>query len=124
MSVPTSILTADSDQLFADWGETIQFEEVLRRYDVATGREEDRVFRSTLTAVRQTLAQQPVEGISATLSLTRRQYLVRARDLPAGAKLTSARLAVDETQFEIRTVTESQMPGVLLLDCISAGNLE
>ncbi len=108
----------DTSQIFSDWGERIQLAETLQHYDAASGILDEHVYTQFLTALRQDEKAHSVSATNATLSLTRRCYLVRRSDLPAELTLTSARLIADSTTYEIQSVTESQVPGLLLLECI------
>ncbi|HWL09537.1 MAG TPA: hypothetical protein VNQ76_14100 [Planctomicrobium sp.] len=118
MTLLQNQMNTDSRQIFADWGTSVRLEEVHPHYDPGTGRVDEQVFSTPLTAIRQQEKPENLTATSATLSLTRRWYLVQEKDVPPGVVLTSARLVEDEIPYAIRNVSESQVPGVLLLECV------
>lgn len=112
------LMQADTERLFADWGEAALFQEVTRQFDVTAGAMRELSYSRRLNVIRGEDRPQLAGDVSATLSLTRRLVLVRACDLPTGAIVESARMILEETPYEIRSVRESNQAGVMVLECL------
>ncbi len=118
MTFLPQLASQDWQQSLNDWGRPVTLQEVRQDYDPTSGQLRESTFSTTLQAIRQS-EQVRTTSSTATMNLTRRWFLVRAEDVPCGMVLTSARLMAEETRFEIATVTESAIPGVLRLECVA-----
>ena len=112
------ILARDSEQIFADWGESAMLMEIQQRYDVESGGVSETTFAAPLRVIRGEDRPQLVGEVSATLSLTRRLMVVRAVELPQRVPLETARIVLDDIAYEIRSVRESNQSGLLVLECV------
>lgn len=115
------LLQADAERMFLDWGEPARLLEVSARFKVESGRMEEYTGITNISVIRTEDHPHLVGHISATLSLTRKLLLAQRLEIPETVALTSARLVLDETTYEISQVRESNQAGVLVLECVQSG---
>jgi|GEM_PF-5308776 len=108
----------DLQQMFSDWGITAQLEEVLSRYNPLSGVVEERVFRTPISLLPQSIRMAGLKTSTANDNLLQRAWFLRPSEIPAGMELTTARIIVEDTRFEIQSVQETQTPGLVLVQCL------
>jgi hypothetical protein len=119
MSISDSVTADDVAQIFLDCGQNAAITEIVRSYDPQTGREDRLSFSHPVSVV---LLSQQARQTSATAvcdSWVQRGMLLRRTEVPPTISLTAAQLVLEGRKYEIRSVVESSMTGVLLLDCVS-----
>lgn len=112
---------ADVSLAFTDWGRTAELIETVASYDPATGQLEA---TETVTTIVVIPVDSSISQWSSTTSLVpigRRTYLVRKSDLLSGTVPTSARIQIDSRTYEIQSVSETSLNGVLALECATDG---
>jgi len=120
----TQLMQCDAEQMFRDWGEPARFLELIQRYDVESGQLVEVTFAAELRVIRMEDKSVPMANVSATLDLTKRLVLVRTAELPDDAPLSQARLMFDEQDYVIEHVRESNLSGMLVLECVLHGPIE
>jgi len=119
----TQLMQCDAEQMFRDWGEPARFLELMQRYDVESGQLVEVTFATELRVIRMEDKAMSMANVSATLDLTKRLVLVKAADLPDDAPLSQARLTFEEWEYVVEHVRESNVSGMLVLECVQRGPL-
>ena len=114
----TDIAAADSAQIFADWGIPVTLEEVATDHDPETGRLEEFASTSTIIVIEGPDIRTPLSATRVHVDETARTFLVRRSDLPSGVVLPNSRLRTLSAAYCVQNVTESTIPGTLVLECL------
>jgi len=92
---------ADLDQLFADWGEPAQLEELTYFYDPGTGLMEESDSTIDVKVVASSRISNQGNGAVATNHDEHAVFLVRSADIPDGTDLSFTHLIVDGSRWSI-----------------------
>ncbi len=118
------ILQQDTQRIFQDWGIHAFLEEVSHYYDPETGQLEE---SGSTTELMVLIGSQTSISMKSTLVNAHQQQitvLVNSADLDENFDLTSARILLQNIRYKIQSITTSQLPGLVALDCLNEQNYQ
>ncbi|WP_437186940.1 hypothetical protein SH668x_000311 [Planctomicrobium sp. SH668] len=123
-AILTQIVNSDLQLMFADWGKPARYDILNRQYNVLTGVVDEYVESREVTVIALRRRERKQTEMSASSTDLECQFLVPDSMLPNRIPLSNARLVQGGETFEICTVAETEVTGLVLLNCVAHMKLD
>ena len=117
MTIPQSILTADRDRQFDDWGVSITFRQISQTFDPQTQQVTEDVVDTPLTAIVGDAPSHPTAGTAALHLSDALRLQIKAEDLPTTSPTPVSRIVYNGTEYDVIAFNRSTGGLVYSLDC-------
>ena len=101
MIVPQEQLRADRDRQFSDWSEMVTFRLVTTDYDPETQHVTETHDDSQLSAIIGPATNEPTRGTAARDLSGETTFLVKAEELPSGARNATSRIVAGGVEYDV-----------------------
>ena len=117
MEIDTTITTGVQDRMFADWGISVVFREVVQFFDPETGELDESYSDTLLTALCTDRNVGAARDAGSQHTVERATFLVRLAEIPVGANLLTSRIVDGVDEFRIYGSEKSCETGAIALKC-------
>jgi hypothetical protein len=115
--IPLAQLREDRDQQFADWGETVTFRRVTATFDPEPQHVTESHDDTSIAAIVGPLENTPTRGTAARTLEGDLKLLVKAEELPAGARNCTSRIVRGGVEYDVVSFALSTCGLVETLTC-------
>jgi hypothetical protein len=115
MTIPSSLLTADRDQQFADWGTPVTFRRITQTYDPQTQQIAEEIADTTITAIVGSAPFHPTPNTAAQHQTGDLHLQIKAEDLPNASPVN--RIIHNDLEYNLLAITRSPASLTIHLHC-------
>lgn len=117
MTIPQTLLTADRDRQFDDWGVSITFRQVTQTFDTETQQVVEGLVDTPLTAIIGDAPSRLTAGTAAEHLTDALRVQIKAEELPTTSPTPVSRIVYNATEYDIIVFHQSTGGLVYSLEC-------
>ena len=117
MTIPQTLLTADRDRQFDDWGVSITFRQVTQTYDTETQLVAEGLVDTPLTAIIGDAPSHPTTGTAALHLSDELRLQIKAEELPTTSPTPASRIVYNAIEYDVIAFHRSTGGLVYSLEC-------